>query len=137
AAGGDPLSDDGNLRALVGEVAEAERRCDRGDAYQARRPDPAHAPRHPGCVPESLGRNRQGGVGEESVLQESARFAARLCREGGAREALHVSAVLVCGQLLLARNDETNPPDRGNGDEEHKEATPYAERKKRAVTAFL
>ena len=48
-----------DLPALVGEVAEAERRRDRGDAHEARRADPAHPARHPDRVPEDLGRDRR------------------------------------------------------------------------------
>src|SRR5437667_194074 len=50
---------------------------------------------------EDLGLDRRGRVGEESVLQESVRLAARICREGGSREALHVPAVLVRRELLF------------------------------------
>ena len=52
-------------------------------------------------VPQDLGQDRRRGVGEEPVLQEGARLAARVRVQGGAGEALHVPAVLVRGELLL------------------------------------
>ena len=56
AAGGDPLGHHRDLRALVGEVAEAERGGHRGDAEQARHADPEPAARGPHRAPEGLGR---------------------------------------------------------------------------------
>ena len=58
-------------------------------------------PDDPDRLPQDLGQDRGGGVGEEPVLQEGARLAARVRGEGGAGEALHVPAVLVRGELLL------------------------------------
>jgi len=77
--------------------------ADQGAAGEARGSYPAHAARHPDRVPENLGHDRQGGRREEPVLQESARLAAGVRQPGGARQALHVPAVLVRGELLLAR----------------------------------
>jgi hypothetical protein len=61
----------------------------------------AHPARDPDRVPQDLGQDRGRGIGQGSVLQEGARVAAHLCRARGAGEALHVPAVLVCGELLL------------------------------------
>src|SRR2546428_1743905 len=44
---------------------------------------PAPAARHPDRLPQDLGPDRQGGVGQESVFQENAGFSARVCVEGG------------------------------------------------------
>ena len=40
--------------------------------HEARRADPAHAARHPDRVPQGLGRDRRGELGQEPVLQEGA-----------------------------------------------------------------
>ena len=58
-------------------------------------------PDDPDRVPEDLGQDGGRGVGEEPVLQEGARLAARVRGQGGAGEALHVPAVLVRRELLL------------------------------------
>ena len=64
--------------------------------------DPAHAAGDPDRVPEGVGRDRGGGIGEEPVLQEGARFAARVRFESRSGQALHVPAVFLRRQLLLA-----------------------------------
>src|SRR6266568_4583027 len=92
-----------DLPHLVGEVAAPERRRHQGAAGEARRTHPAHAAGDSDRVPQDLGRDRRGGRQEESLLQEDARFAARLRGAGGAGEALHVPAVFVRRELLLAR----------------------------------
>src|SRR5207249_10237968 len=70
---------------------------------EAGRTHPANAAGDPNRVPQALGRHRRGGRQEESLLKETARFAARLRGAGGAGEALHVPAVFVRRELLLAR----------------------------------
>ena len=61
-----------------------------------------------------------GRIGEESVLQEGARVAARLRVEGRSGQALHVPAVLVRGQLLLA-GEELGGASAGPGQEQEAE----------------
>ena len=56
--------------------------------------------------------------GEEPVLQEGARLAARVRVGGGAGEALLLPAVLVRGQLLLARKAARSRRREGGGQEE-------------------
>ncbi len=106
AARGDPVGDHRDLPALVGEVAEAECRRHRGDADQARHADPAHAARDPDRVLQGLGRDRQGGDGGEPLLQEGLRVAEGLCRQGGAGQAVHVPALLVCGATTTSRRPQ-------------------------------
>jgi len=72
-------------------------------ADEARRTRAAYPARHPGRVPENLGHHRGRGKQEEPVLQKGARLAARVCVGGRAGEALLLPALLVRGQLLLAR----------------------------------
>jgi hypothetical protein len=87
-----------------GRVAEAERRRDRGDAQK-------HGVQILRTPPEILieflktwDKIAAEEVGEEPVLQEGATSrSASTRREGRAGEALHVPAVLVRGELLLAR----------------------------------
>ncbi len=110
AAGGDPLGDDRDLRALVGEMAEAECRCHRGDADQARHADPAHPAGDPDRVLQGLGRDRQGGDGGQPVLQEGLRVAEGLRGQGGAGQALHVPALLVRRRTTTSRRSRASDP---------------------------
>ena len=114
APGDHQVGGERDLPDLVGEVAAPERRRAEGDAGEARRADPAHAARHPDRVPEDLGHHREGGVGEEPVLQEGARLAARVRVDRRAGEAVHVPAVLVRGELLLPREGQ-RPGQGGTG----------------------
>jgi hypothetical protein len=116
ASGNGEVGDDRDLLPLVGQVAAAERRCDQGTAGEARRSHPAHAARHPDRVPEGLGQDRGGRGGQEPVLQEDARLAARLREPGRAGQALHVPAVFLRRQLLLP-GGETRGEGRGEGQE--------------------
>ena len=96
------LGGEGHLHHLDHALAEAERRRHRGDDQEARRADPPHAARHPDRLAQGLGRGRGRELGQEPDLQEGLRVAARVRRQGGAGQALHVPAVLVRRELLLA-----------------------------------
>ena len=101
AAGGGEVGGQGRVPDLQHEVAAAERRCDGGNGEEARYRDPAHAARDPHRDAQGVGRDREGGVGEEPGVQARLRLAARVRCEGGAREALHVPAVLLRREPLL------------------------------------
>jgi hypothetical protein len=80
--------------------------CDRRDAHEVRHAASAHAAGDPGRFPEDLGQDGRRGIGEEPVLQEGARLAARVRGQGGPGQALHVPALFVRGELLLPRDGE-------------------------------
>ena len=69
---------------------------------EAQREAAHHAARGQQGVPQGVGRVRGGRIGQEPVLQEGLRVAARLCVEGRARQALHVPALHLPGGSLLA-----------------------------------
>src|SRR5690606_19440845 len=74
--------------------------------------------RNPHRVPEGLGQDCRGGEREESVLQEGPRVAEGLCGHRRSGEALLLSALLVPGELLLARETVAAHSEEGGGPSE-------------------
>src|SRR5882762_8840584 len=107
AAGSGELGGERHVHHLDHALAEAERRRDGGNGAEARRPDPAHAARHPARLAQGLGRSGEGELGQVPDVQEGLRVAARVRGQGGAREALHVPAVFLRRELLLAADRQT------------------------------
>ena len=92
---------------LVGKLPAARTGGHRGVRGEAQSPAAHHAARDQQGISQGLGRVRRGRIRQEPVLQEGLRVAARLCGEGGARQALHVSALQPPGGSLLAREEVT------------------------------
>ena len=110
AAGGDPLGDDRDPRALVGEMAEAERRCHRGDADQARHADPAHPAGDPDRVLQGVGRDRQRGDGRQPDLQEDLRVRRRPTRPRSCRPSASCSRPTRSRRTTTSRRSRASDP---------------------------
>ena len=93
----------GDVPALVGDLATAERGRHRRVRREARRQAAHHPARDQQGVSQGVGRVRGRRIGQEPVLQEGLRVAAGLCGEGGTGQALHVPALQLPGGSLLAR----------------------------------
>src|SRR5438105_58289 len=93
------------MRTSPSATSSSTATCGRDSRRRARRSSSRRRtrPSSSGGRSGDLGQDRRGGVGEEPVLQESARFAAELCEHRGARQALLLSAAFARGQRLLAR----------------------------------
>ena len=80
-------------------------------AREARREDRAHARRYPEEGPGRVGSDREGRRGEESVLQEGLRLAARVCLARSCRPGARYTPLRPGRQLLLAREKVTARPE--------------------------
>ena len=86
-------------------IQQAQRGSAQGAAREARRQNRPHARRHPEEDAGGVGPDRQGGIGEEPVLQEGLRLAACICLRGRAGTAFRDPTVRGRCQLLLAREE--------------------------------